>query len=68
MNLLLDRIRNEILLEDTGVTGFNVGMNIGETAGQTIGHAHTHLIPRRRGDVEEPRGGVRGIIPGAADY
>src|SRR5262245_18798974 len=38
------------------------------TAGQTIGHAHVHLIPRRQGDVQDPRGGVRGVIPGKAIY
>jgi diadenosine tetraphosphate (Ap4A) HIT family hydrolase len=54
--------------EDKSVAGFNVGMNAGEAAGQTVSHAHTHLIPRRRGDVEKPRGGVRGVIPGASDY
>ena len=43
--------------------GFNVGMNIGETAGQTIMHFHAHLIPRYKGDVQDPRGGVRGVIP-----
>jgi hypothetical protein len=39
-------------------------MNSGAAAGQTIGHAHIHLIPRRQGDVQDPRGGVRGVIPG----
>lgn len=68
MNLLLDGIRNAILSEDNSVTGFNVGMNAGESAGQTIDHAHTHLIPRRKGDTDKPRGGVRAVIPGAADY
>jgi diadenosine tetraphosphate (Ap4A) HIT family hydrolase len=54
--------------EDKGVAGFNIGMNAGEAAGQTVPHAHTHLIPRRKGDVEKPRCGVRGVIPGASDY
>lgn len=48
--------------------GFNLGLNEGEAAGQTIGHAHVHLIPRRRGDVPDPRGGVRWIIPDKARY
>jgi len=48
--------------------GFNVGVNIGEAAGQTVAHVHIHLIPRYRGDVPSPRGGVRGVIPGKASY
>ena len=43
--------------------GFNVGINCGESAGQTVAHAHIHLIPRYEGDVEDPTGGVRGVIP-----
>jgi diadenosine tetraphosphate (Ap4A) HIT family hydrolase len=46
------------------VKGFNVGMNCGEAAGQTVMHAHIHLIPRRAGDVEEPRGVVRVVYGG----
>ena len=48
--------------------GFNLGVNIGDAAGQTIGHAHLHLIPRYSGDVPEPRGGIRWIIPERAPY
>ncbi|SFG94529.1 Diadenosine tetraphosphate (Ap4A) hydrolase [Algoriphagus hitonicola] len=48
--------------------GFNVGINIGEKAGQTISHVHIHLIPRYLGDVEDPRGGVRGVIPQKRNY
>ena len=48
--------------------GFNVGINVGETAGQSIFHVHIHLIPRYKGDVENPRGGVRGVIPGKQSY
>lgn len=48
--------------------GFNLGINIGETAGQSVMHVHIHLIPRYRGDVEQPRGGVRGVIPGKQSY
>ena len=48
--------------------GFNVGVNCGEAAGQTIFHAHVHIIPRYRGDVANPRGGVRNIIPGKGNY
>ena len=49
-------------------TGFNMGINILASAGQTVPHAHIHLIPRYDGDVEEPRGGVRGVIPGKKEY
>ncbi len=48
--------------------GFNIGINIDETAGQTIFHCHIHIIPRYKGDVENPRGGVRGVIPSKKDY
>jgi diadenosine tetraphosphate (Ap4A) HIT family hydrolase len=48
--------------------GFNVGVNDGPAAGQTVPHAHIHLIPRRMGDVADPRGGVRWIIPNKAAY
>jgi ATP adenylyltransferase len=48
--------------------GFNVGINVGEMAGQSIFHVHLHLIPRYKGDVENPRGGVRGVVPGKKDY
>jgi ATP adenylyltransferase len=68
INLLLDQVRKDVLAADKTVEGFNVGMNCGEVAGQTIMHCHVHLIPRRRGDVEQPRGGVRGVIPGRATY
>lgn len=48
--------------------GYNIGINIGEAAGQTVPHLHVHVIPRRKGDVANPRGGVRHVIPGRADY
>lgn len=48
--------------------GYNLGVNVGAAAGQTIGHAHLHVIPRYRGDVTEPRGGIRWIIPDRARY
>lgn len=50
------------------VEGWNIGWNCGEVAGQSIMHAHCHLIPRRKGDHPNPRGGVRGVIPEKADY
>lgn len=48
--------------------GYNIGINIGELAGQTVQHVHIHLIPRYKGDVENPRGGVRGVIPDKQNY
>ena len=48
--------------------GFNIGVNVGEAAGQSIFHVHMHLIPRYTGDVEYPRGGVRGVIPEKQNY
>jgi ATP adenylyltransferase len=61
-------MRLDILAHDPAVAGFNIGVNVGAVAGQTILHCHVHLIPRRRGDVANPRGGVRAVIPGKADY
>jgi diadenosine tetraphosphate (Ap4A) HIT family hydrolase len=63
-SIILDQLRTDILETDRTVAGFNIGMNSGEAAGQTVNHAHVHLIPRRQGDVANPRGGIRGIIPG----
>ena len=65
---LLQRIQASIREQDTSVEAFNVGINDGEAAGQTIPHCHIHLIPRRKGDVREPRGGVRHTIPGRGNY
>lgn len=48
--------------------GYNIGLNCGEDAGQTVMHIHLHLIPRYKGDIENPRGGVRGIIPSKKEY
>ncbi len=48
--------------------GYNVGVNVGPAAGQTVMHAHIHLIPRYQGDVPDPRGGVRFVIPKKAKY
>ena len=48
--------------------GYNVGVNVGEAAGQSIFHVHMHLIPRYKGDVSNPRGGVRGVIPSKQNY
>ncbi len=65
---LLVVLKRQTLLDDPSVQGFNVGMNCGEVAGQTVMHAHIHLIPRRVGDVDDPRGGVRGCVPGKMGY
>jgi len=48
--------------------GFNIGFNVLPAGGQTIFHTHVHIIPRYAGDVEDPRGGVRGVIPGKQRY
>ncbi len=60
--------RRQLLESDPTIEGFNMGINAGEVAGQTVFHVHVHLIPRRRGDVDEPRGGVRGVIPARQKY
>jgi diadenosine tetraphosphate (Ap4A) HIT family hydrolase len=53
---------------DSSIDGFNVGWNDGPSAGQTVMHLHVHVIPRRSGDVADPRGGVRWVIPDKARY
>jgi diadenosine tetraphosphate (Ap4A) HIT family hydrolase len=58
----------DLLLARYSPHGFNVGANCGEAAGQSVWHAHIHVIPRYKGDVPEPRGGVRGVVPGKASY
>ena len=57
-----------LLIQRYSPDGFNIAVNDGTAAGQTIAHAHIHLIPRRAGDVADPRGGVRNIIPENARY
>lgn len=68
INDLIHLLKDEILEKDRTVVGFNIGMNAGEAAGQTVFHSHTHLIPRRSGDTESPRGGVRGVVPNKQSY
>jgi len=65
---LITAVRSQIQESDSSVSAFNIGMNAGEDAGQTVFHCHIHVIPRRRGDVEEPHGGVRHLIPGKGHY
>lgn len=65
------RLLNKVkvyLEEKYSPDAFNVGINVGEAAGQTVPHVHIHLIPRYAGDVPEPRGGVRGVIPDKRMY
>ena len=67
-NDLIRLIKDEILEKDETVKGFNIGTNINKIAGQSIMHCHIHLIPRREGDVENPQGGVRSVIPKKQHY
>jgi diadenosine tetraphosphate (Ap4A) HIT family hydrolase/5-methylcytosine-specific restriction endonuclease McrA len=66
--ILLSEIKEKLLKEDSTISGFNIGINDSEDSGQTIPHCHIHLIPRRKGDVANPRGGIRNVIPGKSDY
>ena len=68
INTLMAEQKKFLQEQDSTIDGFNIGMNCGESAGQTIFHCHVHLIPRRKGDVENPRGGVRHIIAGKGFY
>jgi ATP adenylyltransferase len=68
VEMLLHHCREQLISSDRLIDGFNVGVNSGASAGQTIQHVHVHLIPRRTGDKENPRGGVRGVIPERQDY
>lgn len=61
-------IAKQLIEEGNSPDGFNIGMNCGEAAGQTVIHFHCHVIPRYKGDVEDPRGGVRGVIAGKQKY
>ena len=64
---LVDQVK-PIIDRDFGPDGYNVGVNIGRAAGQSIPHLHIHVIPRYAGDVENPQGGVRGVIPHKQKY
>ncbi len=67
-NQLLRAVRSLVQERDKSVSGFNVGANVEEAGGQSVFHCHMHLIPRRHGDVANPRGGIRNIIPGKGNY
>ena len=65
---LVGEVRKQL---DSGLApphGYNIGINVAEAAGQTVPHVHVHVIPRYRGDVLDPRGGVRHVIPGKGNY
>jgi len=64
---LLDEARM-LLDKDRKPDGYNIGINVGEAAGQSVWHVHAHLIPRYTGDIDDPRGGVRGVIPEKQKY
>jgi len=67
-NDLIKVVKKEITNKDPLVKGFNLGTNIGIVSGQSILHCHFHLIPRREGDVDNPQGGVRSVIPNKQHY
>jgi diadenosine tetraphosphate (Ap4A) HIT family hydrolase len=68
INQLIQEQKTYLDKLDKSINGYNIGMNCGETAGQTVFHCHVHLIPRRKGDVENPRGGIRHLISGKGYY
>lgn len=68
IHALLHSQKDYLLNLDLTIDGFNIGMNCGQTAGQSVWHCHIHLIPRRKGDVEFPKGGVRHVIPYKGNY
>ena len=67
-NNLIKLVKKEIVEKDKTVEAFNIGTNVGKISGQSIMHCHIHLIPRRKGDVYNPQGGVRSVIPKNQHY
>ena len=67
-NDLIKKVKDEVTKKDPNIEGFNLGTNVGKVSGQSILHCHFHLIPRRSGDVENPQGGVRSVIPNKQHY
>ena len=67
MQVMMKKLKSQL---DTELSpdAYNIGINVNEAAGQTVFHVHMHLIPRYKGDVENPRGGVRGVIPDKQKY
>lgn len=65
---LIDTVKCILDTRDPRPDGYNVGFNAGVAAGQTVMHVHVHVIPRYVGDMDDPRGGVRGVIPGKQKY
>jgi len=65
---IVDLVDEVFANEVTEADGYNLGINVGAAAGQTVMHLHVHLIPRRAGDVDDPRGGVRWVLPRKARY
>lgn len=65
---LVEQVKEQLDREQPTPDGYNIGFNVGEAAGQTVMHLHVHVIPRYRGDMDDPRGGVRGVIPERQKY
>ena len=65
---LMIEVAKKLIEKDHNPDGYNVGMNCGESAGQTVFHFHCHIIPRYKGDMENPRGGVRHCVSGKGSY
>jgi len=65
---ILKKQKKSLLKLDKKISAFNIGVNVGSDAGQSIMHVHIHLIPRRNGDMKNPKGGVRGVIPSKQKY
>ena len=68
INKILKKEKKSLIRLDKKISAFNIGINAGKDAGQSIMHCHIHLIPRREGDVENPQGGVRAVIPSKQHY
>ncbi len=64
---IIDKAK-ELIEQEYTPDGYNIGMNCGKSSGQTVFHFHCHVIPRYKGDMKNPRGGVRGVIPQKMDY